>query len=320
MSRWKWARALIAVAVLAFAAFLLQRTFRTYDAAEILTSVTTISASRFALICACALGSYLCLTGFDALGVRYAGAKLPYRQIARVSMTSLSLGHSIGFAALSSGAIRYRLYSRLGLGIEQVAKVILLCAITVGLGLSTVLSAGLLLRPEIAERIAGLGSRGVLGFGLLAAGVPAIYLVLSATIRGNLRIRSWNFRMPSLRIAVGQILIGPLNFAMVAACLYAALSDRSAIDYLNVVAAYTLANSASLLAHVPGGLGVIEAVVAFLLPGADVIGALIVFRVVYFLIPLVLGAASFAVLELSRRGQPDDHEDRGSTVLVRLRR
>lgn len=320
MNRWKWARPLIVVGVLALAAFLLQRTFRSYDAADILKSVLAVSPARFATICAFALGSYVCLTAFDTLGVRYAGAKLPYWRIAIVSMTSLSLGHSIGFAALSSGAIRYRLYSRLGLGIEQVAKVILLCAITVALGLSTTLSAGLLLRPDVAERIAGLGQREVLGLGMLTVSVPVIYLTLAATLRGSLRVRSWSFRMPPLPVAFGQVLIGPLNFAMVAACLYSALSDRSTIDYLDVLAAYTLANLASLLAHVPGGLGVIEAVVAFLLPGSDVIGALILFRVVYFLIPFMLGAASFSACELLRRGHADDQEERGSTALVRLRR
>ncbi len=320
MSRWKWARSLLAAGALALAAFLLQRTLRSYDSADILKSIAAVAPSRFAVICACALGSYACLTGFDTLGVRYAGAKLPYWRIAVVSMTSLSLGHSIGFAALSSGAIRYRLYSRLGLGVEQVAKVILLCASTVALGLSTTLSAGLLLRPEVAERIGGLGPREVLGFGLLAGSVPAVYLVLAATLRGSLRIRSWSFQMPSLPIALGQLLVGPLNFAMVAACLYAALSDRSAIDYLDVLAAYTVANSAGLVAHVPGGLGVIEAVVAFLLPGADVIGALVLFRLVYFLIPFGLGALSLGAIELCGRGRPVVQEERGSTDLVRLRR
>lgn len=322
MSGWKWVRPVIAAGVLGLAAFLLHRTFRTYDSADILASIAAISPTRFVLVCACALGSYVCLTGFDTLGVRYAGASLPYRRIAAVSMTSLSLGHTIGFAALSSGAIRYRLYSRHGLSAEQVAKVILICAITVGLGLSVVLCAGFLLRPEIVELVGGLGPREALGLGLLAGLVPAAYLLLAATVRGKLRIRAWTFQMPSFRIALGQVLIGPLNLGLVVACLYAALSDRSTIDYPDVLAAYALANTASLLAHVPGGLGVIEAVVAFLLSGADVIGALIVFRVAYFLIPFVLGALSFAVLEFSKRVEHDDQEERGSgsAILARLRR
>jgi uncharacterized membrane protein YbhN (UPF0104 family) len=49
---------------------------------------------------------------------------------------------------------------------------------------------------------------------------------------------------------------------------------------------------------VPGGLGVIESVVMFLLPGANLIGALLVFRFVYFLVPLVVGGAVFAVTEI----------------------
>ncbi|MBL8690025.1 MAG: UPF0104 family protein [Rhodospirillaceae bacterium] len=319
MSGWKWARPAIAVGVLTLAVFLLQRTFRSYDASEIMASVRSISALRFAAIAACAFASYLCLTGFDALGVRYAGGCIAYRRIARVSMTSLSLGHSIGFAALSSGAIRYRLYSRLGLGLEQVAKVVLLCAVTVALGLSAILSTGFLMRPEIAERIGGLGPREVLGLGILAGAVPLTYLLLAVTVKGRLKVRQWTFRMPPPGIALAQVLIGPLNFACVAACLYAALSDRTTIDYLDVLAAYALANTASLLAHVPGGLGVIESVVAFLLPGADVVGALIVFRVVYYLIPFVLGAASFALSELARRSTSGVQE-RGSAVLARFRR
>ncbi len=319
MSSWKWARPAIAVGVLALAVFLLQRTFRSYDAADIVASVRAISPLRFAAIAACALGSYLCLTGFDALGVRYADGQIAYRRIARVSMTSLSLGHSIGFAALSSGAIRYRLYSRLGLSFEQIAKVILLCAVTVGLGLSAILSIGFLVRPEIAERIGGLGPREVLGLGILAGSIPPTYLLLAVTVKGTLRVRQLTFRMPPPGIALAQVLIGPLNFACVAACLYAALSDRTTIDYFDVLAAYALANTAGLLAHVPGGLGVVESVVAFLLPGADVVGALIVFRVVYYLIPFVLGAASLALLELARRRTSGDQE-RGSAVLARFRR
>lgn len=319
MSRWKWMRPAIAVAVLALAVFLLQRTFRSYDASDIMASVRSISPSRFAAVAACALGSYLCLTVFDTLGVRYAGGCILYPRIARVSMTSLSLGHSIGFAALSSGAIRYRLYSRLGLSLEQVAKVILLCAVTVGLGLSAILSIGFLVRPEIAERIGGLGPREVLGLGILAGSVPLAYLLLAVTVKGTLGVRQWTFRMPPPGIALAQVLIGPLNFACVAACLYAALSDRTTIGYFDVLAAYALANTASLLAHVPGGLGVIESVVAFLLPGADVVGALIVFRVVYFLIPFVLGAASLALIELARR-RTSGNQERGSAVLARFRR
>jgi glycosyltransferase 2 family protein len=95
--------------------------------------------------------------------------------------------------------------------------------------------------------------------------------------------------------------IGPLNFAFVAACLYEALAATADVTYLGVATVYVTANVATLLSHVPGGLGVIESVVLFLLPGQQVIGALILFRLTYFLVPLCIGSLLFLIIELSMR-------------------
>jgi uncharacterized membrane protein YbhN (UPF0104 family) len=80
------------------------------------------------------------------------------------------------------------------------------------------------------------------------------------------------------------------NFACVAACLHQVLAAVSEVPYLATATAYVIANVMSILSHVPGGLGVIESVVIFLIPGVTLIGPLIVFRFVYFLVPLALGA------------------------------
>jgi uncharacterized membrane protein YbhN (UPF0104 family) len=68
-----------------------------------------------------------------------------------------------------------------------------------------------------------------------------------------------------------------------------------------VAAAYVTANTVGILSHVPGGLGVIEAVLLSLVPGANVIGALVAFRAVYFLIPFVIGGLVFGISEIVRR-------------------
>jgi uncharacterized membrane protein YbhN (UPF0104 family) len=97
---------------------------------------------------------------------------------------------------------------------------------------------------------------------------------------------------------VGQLVIGPLNFACVAGCLYQALAAFVSTPYLGVASVYVIANITALISHVPGGLGVIESVVMFLLPASNAIGALLVFRFLYFLVPLALGGALFAVAEI----------------------
>ena len=118
----------IAVAAVALAAFLLYRTLSRYSLDQIVASVTDVPASRLMLAGAFAAASYTCLTAFDYLALRYVGHPLAYPKVALASFTSLSLGHNIGLAFLSSGAVRYRFYSRWGLGAGEVAKVILFLA------------------------------------------------------------------------------------------------------------------------------------------------------------------------------------------------
>ena len=285
---------------LGLAAFLLYRALRRYDLDQVIYSVTSIPLDHLALAGAFAAASYLCLTGFDALALRYVGRPLPYRQAATASFVALSIGHNIGFAALSSGAIRYRFYSKWGLSAQAVGKLILFCALTVGLGLMILGGAALLWQPDLAAEMTRLDRPLVLMLGTACLGLALVYLALAAFVR-RLRFRRWHLEMPRFRLAVGQVIIGPLNFACVAACLHQALAALSEVAYPGVAAAYVIANVTALITHVPGGLGVIEGVVMFLLPEGNIIGALLVFRFVYFLVPLCLGSLLFAGIELAGR-------------------
>jgi uncharacterized membrane protein YbhN (UPF0104 family) len=123
-------------------------------------------------------------------------------------------------------------------------------------------------------------------------------VALAHFLRRPIRIREWTVQLPDWRLALAQVIIGPLNFAFVSACLYHALASLADVSYLQVATAYVIGLAGSLLSHVPGGLGVIETVVLFLLAGQQLIGGLVAFRVIYFLIPLCIGAPLFAVAEV----------------------
>lgn len=292
---------LVAIVAVGLAGFLLYRTLSGYSFDQLVASVTSIPLSRLGAAGAFAAASYLCLTGFDYLALRYVGKPLPYTKAALASFTSLSLGHNIGLAALSSGAIRYRFYSRWGLTVEEVAKVILFCGVTVGLGLMTLGGIALLLQTELATSLTGLGRAMVMGLGAACLGLVAAYLVLAAFLRRPLRIRKWSMEIPPLRLAAAQIVIGSLNFACVAACLHQVILAVADVPYFAVASVYVIANATALVAHVPGGLGVIESVVMYLLPQANLIGPLLVFRFVYFLVPLALGGTLLLVTEIMLR-------------------
>nr|WP_244919774.1 lysylphosphatidylglycerol synthase domain-containing protein [Rhizobium grahamii] len=278
---------------LLLAAYLLYTVFSRYSLDEIVQSSGKISGLRLvAAVGFCAL-SYLCLTGFDWLALQYIGKPLSYPKAAIASFTALSIGHNLGVAALSSGAVRYRYYARWGLSAEEIAKVILFCGATVGLGLSTLAGIIVLINPMDVARALRVGSRNPFGLGFFCLLLPVSYLILAGTMRSALRVWEWRFTMPSIRLAIGQVAIGTLNFICVAACLHQALGGWAEVSFVQSATAFVLANMAILLSHVPGGLGVLEAVVSAILPGAASIGGLIVFRAIYFLLPLLLGVAGF---------------------------
>ena len=264
--------------------------------------MAAIPSWRLASAGAFAAGSYLCLTGFDWLALRYVRRPLPYRRAALASFVSLSLGHNIGFAGLSSGVIRYRFYSRWGLGAGDVARMILFCGATVGLGLLILGGVALLARGDLAQEITGLSRTAIAGLSVLCFLLTGSY-VAAAWMRSRVRLRGIEVEMPPMRLAMAQLVIGPLNFACVAGCLHETLAAVLSTPYLGVASVYVIANFAGLISHVPGGLGVIESVVTFLLPAANIIGAVLAFRFLYFLVPLALGGILFAVAEIVFRSQ-----------------
>ena len=128
---------LFAFVIFCIAVYRLYYALSAYERAKIVQAIFAIPSARLGLSAFFVAASYLSLALFDTLGIRYIGAKLPYRRIALASFTALSIGHTIGLAAASSGAVRYRFYSHWGIGAADIAKIILFCAMTVGLGLNT---------------------------------------------------------------------------------------------------------------------------------------------------------------------------------------
>ncbi|MCB2054044.1 MAG: UPF0104 family protein [Geminicoccaceae bacterium] len=295
----RWVGPLMLVLGLALAVFLLSRVFGAYDLEHITAGVHAIDTPHLLGVAFFTACSYGCLTGFDTLAVRYVGHDLPYRRTALASLIALSIGHSLGIAALSSGAVRYRFYARWGLSAGEVARVIFFCALTVGLGLAVLAGAALVLRPSLGSEVLRVTPAVSVALGSTCLATAMLYLFLAFNRRPVLAWRGWTLPMPRPALAIGQLIVGPLNFACVAAALHQALSAVADVEYAGVAAVYVVATLTAMATHVPGGLGVIESVVVLLLPGTDLIAALVVFRVIYYLVPLVLGAATLAAIELA---------------------
>jgi uncharacterized membrane protein YbhN (UPF0104 family) len=141
----------------------------------------------------------------------------------------------------------------------------------------------------------------VVALGVLLLLAVMIYLGLAAFVHRPIRIRHFELPVPRLSLALGQVAVGSADFFLVSAVLHQLLCATAEIDYFPIAATYVVANAAAIVTHVPGGLGVIEAVILSLVPGANVIGALVAFRAIYYLVPFLIGCTVLAIAEIVRR-------------------
>jgi uncharacterized membrane protein YbhN (UPF0104 family) len=302
---------LFAVIAITGAAYLLYRSFSQYTWSQVQASVEQISAGRLAASIGFAAASYICLSGFDTLALIYIGKPLGYRRTLLASFTSLSIGHNVGVSAMSSGAVRYRFYSRWGLTATEVGKLILFCGMTVALGLMSLAGLLLAVQPGVAGELLGIGVAAATAVAIGCLCVPILYIVAASLFKKPFRVWKWTVSPPGPRLAMAQVAIGTVNFACVAGCLYQLLAAFTDAGYLKVATAYVTANITAIVSHVPGGLGVLEATVLYILPGATSIGALLAFRVVYFFLPLAIGLPLFLGSEAIVRAEAKKASDRG---------
>lgn len=296
---WRILRFAIAAAATGLAIFLLYRVFERHDFAEIARATNRLGWTDLARAIGFAIVAYGGLCVAEYLAVRYArGRPLQPRRIVRTTVASLGIGRSIGLAALSSGAIRYRMYSRYGLQIADVAKLVLFCGVTVALGMLTLISVALTWHGQLIRDVLQIDFDLAFLVAASAAAAVVAYPFLCAWRRKPLRWRKVGIVLPSWRIACAQIAIGTANLSLIAATLHACLTPFASIPYLSIAALFVGAEAASVIGHVPGGWGVLEYVIVHGMDETNLIAGVIMFRAVFNLGPLLAGLAIFLVEEM----------------------
>ncbi len=238
---------------------------------------------------------------YDRFGLAAIGRPLPWRRVGLVSFISYAFSNAIGMSVLVSGSIRYRFYLQNGLTAGEIARLVVYCTLSFWLGLLAITGITLLLVP-LPPGLPLSGWRIPLA-GVLAA-VPALWLATSFLQRTR---RRWRLPVPAPRDALRQVAVGALDWGLAAAVMYVLMPDGFTGGFGHFLAVFVIAQIAGLVSHVPGGLGVFEAVMlaGFGASGnqalaAPILGSLAMFRVVYYLLPLC--AATLLVLLREARG------------------
>ena len=291
---------ILALTLFSLALYTLHHELKTYHLHEILKSLREIPLLRLLLAFSLTVFSYLLLAGYDVLALRYAEHPLPFGKTALASFVGYAFSNNIGMLMFAGGAIRYRLYSVWGLSLVEITKVVVFCSLTLWIGFLSLGGIVFALNPMVIPPALPFPFTTVRPMGAFFLFAVAFYVLTIWTREKPIRIRDWALPIPSRKLLLPQLVVGIMDWAVAGTCLYALLASSSGVAWFSFLGIYLTAQFAGLVSQVPGGLGVFESVVILLtlpnLPASEVLGSLLAFRGIYYLLPLLL-AAGFLGLE-----------------------
>ncbi|WP_439598964.1 phosphatidylglycerol lysyltransferase domain-containing protein [Falsiroseomonas sp.] len=293
------------ILLLIAAIWVVQKEFRSLSVADIRASLAAIPPATLWLAVGWTVLAYAVLTIYDRLGSVYAGYPVSYARTSLASFCAYTLAHNLGFAAVSGAAVRYRFYAAWGLPPLAIAKVVAFTSLTFGLGGFALGGLVLLVEPDV---VPGLGEH-VPHWAMRIIGVAMWATVLAyvtlSRIRSHITIFKHRIDLPGFRMAVAQTTLASVDVAVTAMIFYVLLPPAEGLTFLRFLGIYVAAYTAGIAASLPGGIGVFDGAILIglqpWLTPAQVVGALLLFRLYYYIVPLFLAGILFAGFEIAQR-------------------
>lgn len=288
------------------AVYLLYHEVSKYSFSELSVSVERIPNWNLFFSIFFAIINYMILVGYDWLALKGIHKKLPLKKVSLVSFVGQAVSYNFG-ALLGGSTIRYRFYSSWGFSPIEIVKLVLMLAVTFWVGAFGL--AGIIFMfapPTIPPELAMyFPSEDIRPLGLVIFLIAVSYLIICKLIHKPIHIFGKEFSFPPFKIAVAQAVVASADLVAAGACLYVLLPENSGISFIQFLPTYLMAMVAVVLTHVPGGAGVLEIVVLHLTNAAPqgILAALLCFRVIYYLIPLIFAAIIYVIYEVNRQSQ-----------------
>lgn len=302
-SKWVWAKRGLTLLCFILVPVLLFLLVKNLDWQEVRHALSSYKISTLLIGAGIALTSYMVFASYDLLAKRYTQHQVPARQVLPLAFVcyafNLNLSSWVGGIAL-----RYRLYSKLGLDVPTITRILSMCLITNWLGYmfiaGTVFAFGL---PELPEGFK-IGSTGLQVIGVVIILLALAYLLACRfSTRRTWTLRGQEITLPSFTVAFSQACLGALNWGLMGLLVWSLLPDK--VGYPTILAILLISSIAGVIAHIPAGLGVLETIFITLLQGqyskGALLAALIAYRALYFLMPLAIACVVYLVLERRTR-------------------
>jgi len=301
----RWIGIAVGATILGVALYALRAEFATYNVRQVRAAVHYLDPIFVIRALLFAIGAYVVLISYDILALRYIKSDLPTPRAAFISFIAFSFSNALGFPVLLGGGLRYRLYNAAGLSTADIALTIAFNSVTFWIGVLAVGGGALLFAPSAGITLLGVPLVALRPVGALLIAVVVAYVLACMFYRKPIRIFGWEFTPPSTSMALIQVVVAVVDWALVAAVLWSVIPlPPESLTFGLVLGAFTLAQVAALVSHVPGGLGVFEitfiALLGSYMEPTALLSAVIIFRIIYYLLPLGVALLLLAADEVSR--------------------
>ena len=292
----------IAVSVLigSLALWVLYRTFQRISFADVLAQARATPLHKLLLAALCAWGAFFTLAFYEIAVVRYVKHEIGRAKPMLTALIAFPLGHMVGQAMLSGGAIRYRMYSPAGFSAREVGATVLMCNLPYALALGLMLDVSLVLAAHRLAPMFRLSSELLLLLGCIGLAKDLGYLLLVAFRRTPVRFRDWSVNLPTPAMTALQFVVGIIDVTLVSSVLYLLLPATAHLAYLPFLAVYLASVLVGIVSHVPAGLGVIESMLLLLLPDVppeQLLASVLMYRVVFEIVPMLVALALWGSFE-----------------------
>ena len=284
------------------AAFMLWWQLRDYSIYDILHAIFSIPMTNLIAACIACFAGYLALSLYDFLALRYVGGHVSWWKWMLAGMLGFAISNNAGHAVVSGGAIRYRLYTRWRISGGDIVKMLTFSGLTFFLGCSAILIIGYFLVPSaLLDRSVGASVGLNTLFIFCSAAVLAYFAVTLFFYKKSIKIGNLKFQVPSTKTAFMQMLLGAADSVLAGLVLYFCLLPFVQIPFGTYIGLFVIAQTTGVFSQVPGGIGVFETIFLLALPEhidkADIFGALLAYRIIYYLLPLIGAGGLFFIYE-----------------------
>ncbi len=306
VAKWRSTIGIVAgLTVFSVALYALRHELRTYDFRQVRADLANVPAGDLLRAIGLTACGYLALILYDSLALRYVKRKLEPQRVAFAGFVAYAFSNALGFPLVLGGGLRYRFYNAWGLSSAEIAMLIGFNSVTFWMGVLLVGGLSFVLEPAATPAMIGLPIHSLYPLGVLLLVIVAAYLFATAFVRKTLRVRDWEFSLPTPGLALSQITVSSMDWLFAGSVMWALIPAHApGLTFMVFMSCFLLAQISGMISHVPAGLGIFDVIFITMMKTyvspTVLVGVVIMFRVVYYLLPLAVAAALLGTHEVIR--------------------